>query len=392
MKKILSYMSIAITGLLMAACSDDFKDWKAQQTYDQEEAITIPGFSASATAVDLNTSENLVKIITLNGTLPEGTTIQHIRFVPTIEGEELDEIKAADNVDMFAKSDLQNLIANTYGMRPVAREIEAHVYADMMIDGQGAYVDAGTCTLTITPEAPVISSAYYLVGGKLDWKQSAVDKAHKFVRSDKDPYEDPIYTTTMEAAGDQTWFAFGSVEACDAIAADDWSQLFGAKGDNKALSGKFDYRYVLGGDNSFCVETDKKYIKVTLNMLDYTYQFTPFNPSKNFYLIGGPGEWNSSKSQKFTQKGSDPIYTYEFAGKGEDMWFAFGDEEAIDAVGNGTWNKLFGTQGASTDLQGSFDWRYNIGQDNSFCVDGKAKKYVITIDAVNMTYKIEAQN
>ena len=73
-------MSIAITGLLMAACSDDFKDWKAQQTYDQEEAITIPGFSASATAVDLNTSENLVKIITLNGTLPEGSTIEHVRF------------------------------------------------------------------------------------------------------------------------------------------------------------------------------------------------------------------------------------------------------------------------------------------------------------------------
>ena len=74
------------------------------------------------------------------------------------------------------------------------------------------------------------------------------------------------------------------------------------------------------------------------------------------------------------------------------MWFAFGDEEAIDAVGDGTWNKLFGTLGDSKDLHGSFDWRYNIGQDNSFCVDGKAKKYVITIDVVKMTYKIEAQN
>ena len=55
MKKILSYMSIAITGLLMAACSDDYKDWQAQQTYPQEEPITIPGFSASSTPVDLNT-------------------------------------------------------------------------------------------------------------------------------------------------------------------------------------------------------------------------------------------------------------------------------------------------------------------------------------------------
>lgn len=383
-------MLLATTGLLMAACSDDYKDWAAQQTYPQEEPVTIPAFSASGVPVDLNTSDKLVKILSLSGAV--GATVDHIRFVPTIQGIEGDEIKAVDAEGNFEKDALQKLVADAFGKRPVPREIDAHVYADVMIDGQAAYVDAGKCTLTITPEAPVISSAYYLVGGKLDWKQSAVDKAHKFARSDKDPYEDPIYTTTMEAAGDQTWFAFGSVEACDAIATDDWSQLFGAKGDNKALSGKFDYRYILGGDNSFCVETDKKYIKVTLNMLDYTYQFTPFNPSKSYYLIGGPGEWNSSKSQKFTQKGSDPIYTYEFAGKGEDMWFAFGDEEAIDAVGNGTWNKLFGTQGASTDLQGSFDWRYNIGQDNSFCVDGKAKKYVITIDAVNMTYKIEAQN
>ena len=389
MKKILSYMLLATTGLLMAACSDDYKDWKAQQTYE-EETITIPGFSASATPVDLNTSEDLVKIISLNGTLPEGATIQHIRFVPTIQGVEGDMIKAADKVDMFAKSDLQTLVADAYGKRPVAREIEAHVYADLMIDGQGAYLDAGKCTLTITPEAPVISKAYYLVGGKLDWKESAVNKVNKLYRSEKDPYEDPIYTTTMETAGDQTWFAFGSEEACDAIAADDWNQLFGTKGDSKDLSGKFDYRYVLGGEHSFCVETDKKYVKIVLNMLDYTYQFTPFNPSKNYYLIGGPGKWDNSKTQKFTQNGTE--YTYEFAGSGEDMWFAFGDEEAIDAVGDGTWNKLFGTLGDSKDLHGSFDWRYNIGQDNSFCVDGKAKKYVITIDVVKMTYKIEAQN
>ena len=112
MKKILSYMSIAITGLLMAACSDDYKDWQAQQTYPQEEPITIPGFSASSTPVDLNTSEDFVRIIALNGTLPEGTTIEHIRFVPIVLGTEEAEIKAADDVDLFAKSDLQKLVTD----------------------------------------------------------------------------------------------------------------------------------------------------------------------------------------------------------------------------------------------------------------------------------------
>ena len=59
MKKILSYVSLAITGLLMAACSEDFKDWASQKTYPQEDAITIPGYKASpanATGVDLQQS------------------------------------------------------------------------------------------------------------------------------------------------------------------------------------------------------------------------------------------------------------------------------------------------------------------------------------------------
>ena len=295
MKKILSYLSIAITGLLMAACSDDYKDWKSQQTYDPEEAITIPGFSASATAVDLNTSEDLVKIITLNGTLPEGTTIQHIRFVPTIEGEELDEIKAADNVDMFAKSDLQNLIANTYGMRPVAREIEAHVYADMMIDGQGAYVDAGTCTLTITPKAPHISPAYYIVGGPNEWAPSAAERSIKFNHSGKDVYEDPIFTVVFDAATEgDTWFAFGDDDACDAIGDGDWSKLFGiVGGDSQAEEGRFDYRYNLGADNSFCVPAGAKKILVQIDMLSFTYSVKAVDYEEYIYEAGNNNGWGN---------------------------------------------------------------------------------------------------
>ena len=70
------------------------------------------------------------------------------------------------------------------------------------------------------------------------------------------------------------------------------------------------------------------------------------------------------------------------------MWFAFGDKEAIDAVAAGDWNNLFGTKGESTDLSGSFDRRYNLGGDHSFCVDGKAKMYRFTINMAEMTYTI----
>jgi hypothetical protein len=84
----------------------------------------------------------------------------------------------------------------------------------------------------------------------------------------------------------------------------------------------------------------------------------------------------------------DPVFTYTFEGNGGDMWFAFGDKDAIDAVADGTWNKLFGTKGESTDLSGSFDRRYNLDGDHSFCVDGKAKFYRFQINLADMTYTI----
>ena len=74
------------------------------------------------------------------------------------------------------------------------------------------------------------------------------------------------------------------------------------------------------------------------------------------------------------------------------MWFAFGDKDAIDAVAEGTWNRLFGTTGESTDLSGSFDRRYNLDGDHSFCVDGQAKFYRVSINMAEMTYTITPLN
>jgi len=61
-------------------------------------------------------------------------------------------------------------------------------------------------------------------------------------------------------------------------------------------------------------------------------------------------------------------------------------------VAAGDWNQLFGTKGESTDLSGSFDRRYNLGGDHSFCVDGKAKMYRFTINMAEMTYEIKELN
>lgn len=388
--------------LLMAAaftaCTEDFTDWASPQANGPEDAITIPGFSASAVAVqDLAKAGDEVATFSLNSSsLPEGFELGNARIELTPEGiEDADKVIVNTTIQGLAsKETLQELIVTNYGKRPDVRTFSGHVLVNATKDGQALLIDAGTIKVQLQPEAPYIAPAYYIVGGALDWAGSAASKEQKFSHSDADVYDDPVFTIVIDAAANgDTWFAIGDDAGCDAITNDgDWSKLFGiVGGDNKAESGSLDYRYNLGADNSFCVPAGAKKIKVTIDMMEQTFTVTPVNISDAYYLIGGPGAWDSSLNQKFTHSDKDvfedPVFTYIFEGTGSGMWFAFGDEEAILATGNGDWTQLYGFVGDEA-LSGSFDRRYNIGADNSFHVDGTAKYYRFQVNMAEMTYTI----
>jgi len=407
MKELSLYVFLALTGLLMSACDESFSDWKSPQFYPQESAITVPGLTASAQSaatIDLASAGDAVKVLSLSeATLPAGAKLDHLRMVVSPVGIDAEPvtIQALDAEGNFSKEELQKVVTDYYGRAPEARMLNAKVYLDLVNGEQSSYVDAGAIVILLTPIAPQISQNYYIVGGTLDWAGSAASKEQKFNHSDKNVYDDPIFTIVINAAEGDTWFAIGDDEACDAIANNEegaWSKLLGTtKGNgNTDLTGTLARRYDLSDDGSFCVPAGYKKIKVTLDMMAYTYTIEPVNIAENYYLIGGPGNWDSSKNQKFSHSDKDvfedPVFTYVFEGSGSEMWFAFGDDEAIDAVGEGVWNKLYGTKGESTDLTGSFDRRYNLDGDHSFCVDGQAKLYRFSINMAEMTYEITPLN
>lgn len=404
MKKISLYMSLALAGLFMTACHEDFDDWAQPQSFAEPTAISISGLTASAlgTDIDLNTDADAVKVLNLSqATLPEGTVLESLRMVVTPDGTDgstsaiLNALSSTEGT--FSRAELQQAVVDFFGPRPTARKIAAHVLLDGVVNGQAALINAGDIVLSLIPKAPVIASAYYLIGGPNDWQESAVKKMLKFQHSGKDVYEDPVFTIIFDASEGDTWFAIGDDESCDAIAAGDWTKLFGiVGGDSETKSGSLDYRYNLGGDNSFKVAAGAKKIKVVINMLDRTFEVTPVSISDAYYLIGGPGNWDNSKNQKFTHSDKDvfddPVFTYVFEGSGSDMWFAFGDDEAIDAVGENVWNKLFGTTGASEDLSGTFKRRYDLDGDHSFHVDGTAKFYRFSANMLTGEYTITPLN
>ena len=121
-----------------------------------------------------------------------------------------------------------------------------------------------------------------------------------------------------------------------------------------------------------------------------------------YYLVGGPNsDWAASaaaKSIKFSHSGKDvyedPIFSVVFdAAASGDTWFAFGDEEACDAIAGGDWSKLFGCVGGNSQAtSGQLDYRYNMGKDNSFCVPAGAKKIKMVVNMLERTYEITQVN
>ena len=108
-----------------------------------------------------------------------------------------------------------------------------------------------------------------------------------------------------------------------------------------------------------------------------------------YYLVGGNGEWGNNKSQKLSQSSDEHIYTYVLQSQGDDLWFAFGDVAALNAIDNGDWNQLFGATVDGGELSGTYDRRYNLDGDHSFHVDGLAAYYRFTINTQDKTYLIE---
>ena len=421
MKKVSLYI-MALLSMGLVSCNQDFEKIFSPQTNMPESQLQVSDVTvANNTPASINLADYFDLEAGTVKAIPIGTATVKEGVMPanTILKAEVEFSKEADfansiildansligtNEISVNPSQLQDAYFNEITRNPATTDlyIRTMLYtvtggtAEAIIGKPGENYYAQS-TVKFTPLNKVqISPAYYVIGAAGGWSADGA-RTQKFNHSDADVYEDPIFTIIVDAGGDDAWFAIGDDAALDAVAAGDWTKLFGTKGASEDLEGTMDFRYNLGGDHSFHVTGAKK-IRITLNMLEYSYKIEPVNIADAYYLVGGPGSWSSDKSQKFSHSSADvfddPVFTYVFEGNGGtgDIWFAFGDADALDAIDANDWNQLFGTKGESTDMSGSFDRRYNLGGDHSFCVDGKAKFYRFQINMANMTYEITPLN
>lgn len=383
MKKLSLYISIALAGLFMGSCSEDFKDWADPQTNPQEDAITIPGFTATAAqAIDFAsvTTDSVNTFSLSSAALPEGFTLANARLELTPQGVE-NATKTTVNTDLNGKgavADLASVVESAYGKRPTARTFDAQVYVNAIKEGQAVLIDAGKIDLVMTPKAPFIDSNYYIVGDMTDWK---LDTKLKFAHSDADVYEDPVFTIMFTTTKDnQCWKIIpqGNVDAGNIWEVENAPKgVVGVETDgDESMSGTLLTSTSKGEKANAGKLAKAGTYQMTINMMDYTYSIKQIAPE--YYLVGALQSWSDQNMSCLMT--AETAIVQNFTTK----WT--GDANLKIWLGSdfGKWDNAFGS--ASGDGVSAAEGKLKANGGAIVCPEKNAY-YTFTADFSTMTYK-----
>ena len=289
----------------MVSCTEDYTDWGNPQTNPEEEAVSFGDGSVTPEGV-INLADvtgDKVKVASI--VAPTSTKDSYkSSFKINLDGQSFD-IDADGNM---AKADLVNYITNKYGKRPIERDIDATLDA-WLSNGSTAAKMATSETFQVKaiPEAPVIEEGYYLVGDMFataDQNGWTKEAAKAFNHSDKDVYEDPVFTITFETTkADQYWKIIpkknvdgGNIWAAGVVGpkVDGDASMTGALTNGDAKAGK--------------IAKAGKY-KLTINMMDYSYTLEEVNYDPFIYFIGATDGWKSSDQKLALVDEAKGVYT-----------------------------------------------------------------------------------
>ncbi len=350
-KKILLGMTLLMS---MVSCTEDFTDWAHPQTNPQEEAVAFGDGSVTPVDVinlaDVNTEK--VKVASI-----VAPTSSNAAYTPTykinFDGQSFD-IDAEGNM---TTADLANYIVEKWGKRPTERDIDATLDA-WVSNGSTAVKMATSATFQVkaVPVAPVIEEGYYLVGDMFATETTngwTKDDAKAFNHSDKDVYEDPVFTVSFETTkADQYWKIIPkkNIES----AGDIWAAgVVGPKVDGDAsMTGAL----TNGDAKAGKIAKAGKY-KLTINMMDYSYTIEEVNYDPFIYFIGSTDVWKSSDQKLALVDEAKGVYTgYVYLADPNGSGFQFKFQRKP-----GDWNNAIGAGALSTFSGAATNEGDNIG-------------------------------
>ena len=257
--------------MAMVSCTEDYTDWANPQINPEEEAVAFG--NGSVTPVDVinlaNVTEEKIQVASI-----VAPTSSDAGYTPTIK---------------------INLGDKTYD-----------------IDNDGKMATSETFQVKAIPVAPVIDEGYYLVGDMFNaegvdgWNTVSAKQAFK--HSDKDVYDDPIFTLTFETKeANQCWKVIPKKNI-------DAETFWAAGVVGPKIDGDVSMTGLLTSDGPGAgkIAEPGKY-RLTLNMMDYSYTIEKVMYDPFIYFIGSTDAWGSS-DQKLAlvddEKGTYTGYIY----------------------------------------------------------------------------------
>ena len=305
-KKILLGMTLLMA---MVSCTEDYTDWSKPQVNAEPKAVEFG--NGSVTPVDVinlaNVTEEKVQVASI-----VAPTSSDAGYTPTIKINLGDKTYDIDNDGKMATADLASYISETYGKRPDERDINATL--DAWISNGSTVVKMATSEtfqVKAIPVAPVIDEGYYLVGDMCKTEEVegwTIEAAKAFKHSDRDVYDDPIFTLTFETKEANQYWKIIPKKNIDAGTL--WADgVVGPKVDgDDSMTGLLTNADPKAGK----IAEPGKY-KLTLNMMDYSYTIEKVMYDPFIYFIGSTDGWGSN-DQKLAlvdeDKGTYTGYVY----------------------------------------------------------------------------------
>lgn len=296
----------------MVSCTEDYTDWGNPQSNPQEEAVSFG--DGSVTPVDVinlaNVKTEKVKVASI-----VASTSSDAAYTPNykinFDGQSFD-IDADGNM---ATAELTSYIVDKWGKRPTERDIDATLDA-WVSNGSTAVKMATSATFQVKaiPEAPVIEDGYYLVGDMFNVEAvgdaaavdgwNTVSAKQAFKHSDKDVYDDPVFTITFETTKDNQYWKIIPKKNVDA--GNFWAAgVVGPKVDgDDSMTGSL----TNGDAKAGKIAKAGKY-KLTLNMMDYSYTIEEVNYDPFIYFIGATDGWTNAEQKLALVDDAKGVYT-----------------------------------------------------------------------------------
>lgn len=296
----------------MVSCTEDFTDWGNPQTNSQKEAVAFGNGSVAPVDVinlaDVNTEKvKVASIVAPTSSNAAYTPNYKINF----DGQSFD-IDADGNM---ATAELTSYIVDKWGKRPTERDIDATLDA-WVSNGSTAVKMATSATFQVKaiPEAPVIEDGYYLVGDMFNVEAvgdapavdgwNTVSAKQAFKHSDKDVYDDPVFTITFETTKDNQYWKIIPKKNVDA--GNFWAAgVVGPKVDgDDSMTG-----LLTNGDAKAGKIAKAGKYKLSINMMDYSYTLEEVNYDPFIYFVGATDGWKNAEQKLALVDDAKGVYT-----------------------------------------------------------------------------------